>query len=101
MPKRATRDLDPELLPMLNCPRHDGCSAPVCPLDRKMHKRTGPFGDELRCRLPKAQRMELGEGLSWRGLWPREIAAMNKWENGTDAQRASQIASGRKNLDLA
>ena len=90
MTGQQTCELHPELLPMLDCPRFDGCSAPICPLDRGMEKRTGPFGKEPSCKLPKAQRAELGASLPWLGLWPREMAGLKQSEDGMSAQAAPE-----------
>ena len=97
--RAETRETYPELLPMLDCPRFDGCSAPICPLDRGVAKRTEPFAREPVCRLPKAKRMELGGDLPWRGLWPAELGAYGRWENASPEQRSEQgrqMATRRK-----
>ena len=85
--------------PMKQCPEFDGCSAPICPLDPGMHKRSGPFPGEPVCTLSKAKRLELGQSLPWRGLWPRELAGLKQWENATEVQRTEkgrQLASRRE-----
>jgi len=55
-----------------------------------MEKRTGPFGKEPSCKLPKAQRAELGASLPWLGLWPREMAGLKQSEDGMSAQAAPE-----------
>ena len=94
--RAETRALHPELLPMLDCPRFDWCSAPICPLDRGMEKRTGPFAREPECRLPKAKRMELGKELPWRGLWPAELAAQERWQHNSHEERLQFVIGGEK-----
>jgi len=82
-----------ELEPMIRCPRWHSCSAPICPLDPQKELRVGLVEDEERCTLPKAKRVELGALLPWRGLWPREIASMEKWARMTDEQRGQLQAA--------
>ena len=75
----ATHALHPDLLPMLDCPKWDRCSAPLCPLDREMANRSGRIdarkdgaAREPRCTLPKAERLMLGRDLPTLGLFPME-----------------------------
>ena len=85
--------------PMRQCPKFSRCSAPICPLDPGMPKRGEALPGEPLCTLPKAKRLELGQSLPWRGLWPRELAGLKQWESSTEAQRtekARQLASRRK-----
>ena len=92
---------------MFDCPKFRICSAPICPLDPGIPKcgsaidgsATGGV-KEPRCRLRKSQRMELGADLPWRGLWPRELAAMLAWERLSDDERAARIALNKKYLGL-
>ena len=55
---------------------------------------------EAVCRLSKDRRMELGVDLPWQGLFPKELAGNTGWAARTDTQRATQMALGKKNLDL-
>ena len=102
--KAATRERHPELLPILDCPRWDRCSAPICPLDRRMAQRVAVDGSatggikETTCALPKSKRMELGKDLPWLGLWPRELAGTRQWADAASEERsekARQLALGR------
>ena len=96
--KPLTRTLHPELLPMLDCPHYDRCSAPVCPLDPRCDERERKDG-ERQCRLSRAQRKEIGAGLPWRGLWPRELAGVRQWERKAATartQKVRQLAIGRE-----
>ena len=93
------RERHPELLSMIDCPRWNRCSAPICPLDRGMEKRSGPVAAEPTCTPPKAKRMELAKGLPWRGLWPAELGAYKRWENATSdlrGEQGRQMATRRK-----
>lgn len=104
MVKAKTKGLHPELPPMTDCPRFNWCSAPICPLDRDMAKRSGPFGKEPSCRLPKATRIELGKDVPWRGLWPPELATTKRWEDKTPEQRETvleQLALSRTKSSIA
>ena len=108
--RRETVDLHPRLRPMLDCPRFTRCSAPLCPLDPKLSQRDGRIDGsatggvrERECRLPKAERMELGKGLPWRGLWLRELAARRRCERETmeaRVEKARQMALGRKKVPI-
>lgn len=107
MTEPATRALHPELLPMLDCPKWQRCSAPLCPLDREMASRGKTIDarkdggvKEPRCSLSKAKRMKLGAELPGLGLFPRELAGMRAWAVKTEAEKASQLARVRKNLGL-
>ena len=89
---------------MLDCPRWDRCSAPICPLDPGMARRVVIEGratggiKEKRCTLPKSKRMELGKELPWQGLWPRELAGKRQWASATweeRSEKARQLAVGR------
>jgi len=105
----ATRERHPDLLPMLDCPGWDRCSAPICPLDRGMAQRVAVDGcatggiREKRCTLPKSERMELGRDLPWLGLKPRELAGTRQWAGATSEERsgkARQLAVGRDQVAI-
>ena len=96
MANQKTLEQHQELAPMILCPRWDRCSAPLCPLDPRMIEcqAGSPPHEEPHCRLPKEQRLELGVELSWRGLWPRELAGIKQREQATPEERA-RMALGR------
>ena len=65
---------------MRDCPKFIRCSAPLCPLDPQLPQRDGRIDGsatggvrERECTLDKETRLELGQALPWRGLWPGEV----------------------------
>jgi hypothetical protein len=91
--------------PYLECPRFERCSVNHCLLDplRVACERESIPGDpETRCTLPKRRRMAIAarhpELLPDRGLRPRELAAMQRWEALTPEQRERLAERGRAAL---
>ena len=80
---------------MLDCPKWDRCSAPLCPLDREMATRSRPIDarkdggvKEPQCTLPQAERLVLGNDLPTLGLFPRELAQRKRcYLNGIENVR--------------
>lgn len=58
---------------MQDCRKYDWCSCPMCPLDLEQELRVALSG-EPKCRLLKAERFKLGEGLPRHGLTKKEWA---------------------------
>jgi hypothetical protein len=97
----------PELLPMLDCPKWQQCSAPLCPLDADMEERGKAIDGskdggvkERKCTLGKAKRMRLGASLETLGLFPRELAGLRGWQAKSETEKAVQRARNRRNLGL-
>jgi hypothetical protein len=65
------------------CPRFEACSVPVCPLDPEQAARVRLPGED-RCALGRTYRARIAarfpEVLPGRGLFPRELAAVRRWE---------------------
>jgi len=99
MPTQQTLELHPDLRPMIDCPRWDGCGVPICPLDPGQEQRDRLAG-EPKCRLSKAKRAELGADLPWRGLTPRELSAQERWEQMTAEEQHQVSMQGKKPLGL-
>ena len=66
-----------------SCPRYESCDAPKCPLDELVDLRVKLPGDST-CTLRKADRLRLGAGLPKRGLFPAEIAAIERFHGSVD-----------------
>jgi len=88
------------LAPMNKCPRFFRCSVPICPLDPDKDKRVYLQG-EPRCTLAKSIRRKLGKDLPWKGLFPREFSALNRWEKKSPEDKSKFIAGGDKNRFVA
>ena len=73
---------------MQQCPRFNRCSVPICPLDLLQDRRDYVPG-ELKCRLPKARRLQIGQGtaLERQGLTRKEWAAKQRWDNLSETER--------------
>jgi len=63
---------------MMSCPKWYRCFAPRCPLDERVGECKGVVG-ETKCRLSRGERAILGADLPSGGLWPKEIAAKERW----------------------
>jgi hypothetical protein len=69
---------------MESCPRFEECSAPKCPLDELSDFRVFIPGEPT-CTLRKGARLRLGHDMPKRGLFPREIAAIERFHSSVDA----------------
>ena len=79
---------------MTRCPRYSHCTVLICPLDLDKDKRDPCFdisGKQRKCTLSKNMRMKLGKDLPGRGLWPRELAGLERWERMTPQEQAERL----------
>ena len=91
-----------DIRPFKECPRFERCSVNHCPLDPdvyRLERESIPGDRETKCGLPKRRRMEIAarhpEALPWRGLWPAELAAVQRWEAMPPEERERRVAAGR------
>ncbi len=75
---------------MKQCPRFDGCSAPICPLDPYQDERAY-IADEPKCRLSRRVRLRLGRKLPRLGYtkmeWSKKCrseAIKNQFDSDTE-----------------
>ena len=68
---------------METCPHFETCDAPKCPLDELYDVRVKLSGDKT-CTLRKADRLRLGADLPKRGLFPAEIAAIERFHGSVE-----------------
>ena len=69
---------------MMSCPHFETCDAPKCPLDENMHLRVFLPGESV-CTLRRGARLRRGHDMPKRGLFPREIAAIERYHGSVDA----------------
>jgi len=72
------------------CPKFSSCSAPLCPLDIDMKKRTRLVG-EKNCTLSKNKRLLLGKDLLWKGLTKKEIAGEQIWNSRGESSKIATL----------
>ena len=79
-----------------SCPHFETCDAQKCPLDENMHIRVFLPGEPV-CTLRKDARLRRGADMAKRGLFPREIAAIERYWGTVDAymeHRSSKRGEG-------
>ena len=67
-----------------SCPHFETCDEPKCPLDELYDLRV-KYPGESDCTLRKDARLRRGTDLPKRGLFPREIAAIERYHGTVDA----------------
>ncbi len=87
------------MLPYERCIQFKSCSANKCPLDPSMPTRDRLPG-EAGCKLAKTRRIRLAAEYSkllpWRGPWPRELSALERWERMSPEEQEALRARGRE-----
>lgn len=82
---------------MQSCLKFQRCEAPLCPLDIDYQKRVYLKG-EPKCTLGKAIRLKLGKDLPRKGLFPKEFAAIKRWQKKSKYAQKNFIEIGKIKL---
>ena len=87
--------------PFEACPRFDGCSVNVCPLDPLQNDKNR-LQNEPKCTMRKSVRKRIGKkhskALPLKGLTKREHSGMKNWHDKTPAEQKRITEQGIKSL---